>query len=156
MWQRLWFRFLQIIGRDPRGIFHYWDGQRWRNGDPIVLTRSLMSHPVFDWDADPVKIADPDPAVSMPAIEMVSNTVREIFDIPHFVNGGLTETELCQLLWAFQTYLATLKKNGSGPQTSPPPTEPMPRFPGDGFITRPESDSGSTPSESVAGLPGTL
>lgn len=155
MWQRLWFNFLQLIGRDPRGIFHYWDGRRWRNGDPIVLARGLMSHPVFDWDEHPLKVVDPDPLVSSEAIRTCSDALREIFGVVPFEDGGLTETELCRLLWDFQDYLVAVKKNGNGQQTQQPPTESPPSFPGEGYITKPDSDSGSTPSEPVSATPGT-
>lgn len=154
MWQRLWFHFLQLLGRDPRGIFHYWDGHRWRCGDPIVLARGLMSHPVFDWDSDPQKISDPDPIISSAAIGTLANTVREVFGVPSFSDGGLTEAELCNVFWGFQDYLANVKKNGSGPQMSPLPTEQWPRSPADVYPTKPESDSGSTPNEPEVVSPG--
>lgn len=155
MWQRIWFYLLQLLGCDPRGIFHYWDGRQWRSGDPIVLARGLMSHATFDWDDHPFKIDDPDLLVSSNAVKICADAVRELFGVPKFSDGGLTESELCGLLWSFQNYLAAVKKNGSGPQTPLPPTEPQPSFPGEGYITRPVSDSGLTPSDPVIATPGT-
>ncbi len=114
-----------------------------------------MSHPTFRWDKHPIDVTSSDVDVASNAIRTCAEAVTDVFGIDGLENDGLTEAERCNVLWAFQDYLASVKKNGSGPQTSPPPLDQPPRFPGDGFPTRPESDSGSTPTEPEAVLPGT-
>lgn len=169
MLRRFWFWLLCCFGRDPRGIFTFWDGQRWHRVDPIPMVRALMSDPLFCWNEHPNQTNDPNPDVAAEAIRICADAARATFGIPDFQDGGLTETECCCVLWAFMDYLAVVKKNGSGPATSPPPTAPTPSgafsdvaeldddpiFQSLPKPTKLSSDSGSMSSEPVSASAGT-
>lgn len=149
---RFWFWLMSLCGRDPRGIFWFWDGRRWRGVDPIATTRLLLTDPEFSWEETPLLTNDDDPVVVTEALQACAAAARRAFGIKPFEEGGLTEAECCRILFAFRDYLGDLKKNGSGPQTSPEPT-------GATFSaespTKSGSDSGSTGKESDSSEPGT-
>lgn len=155
MLMRLWFCLLQLLGRDPRGIFWYWNGRTWQSADPIVAARSLLSDPEFSWDETPALTDDQDPAVVVEAVRISAGAARRAFGLKSIEDGGLTETECCRILWAFRQYLGAVKKNGSGPPTSPEPTGATPSEAAS--ATNAGSVSGSTATEldsSGLGTPG--
>lgn len=152
MWFRFKLWFLQLLGRDPRGLFRFWNGRRWVSVDPLPAARVLMTHQKFDWNKTPKLTNDDDPETVSEAIQTSAEAARDAFGIPAFTAGGLTETECCRILWAFMDYMTDLKKNGSGPPTSPEPTAPRPL--GES-ATNAESVSGSIGSELVFNEPGT-
>lgn len=103
-----------------RGIFRYWDGERPRAADPLVVLQFFAKHPTFRLDHHPAFAAEGD--VDAQRITVVA--VREAFGAtPYSFDGfgdhGLTDEETMELLSAFAEYLNALKKNGSQPATSP-------------------------------------
>jgi hypothetical protein len=144
--------FLTWLGRDVRGVFRFWNGRHWVGIDPIPAARVLFTHPDFSWEQTPKLIEDDDPVEAAEGIRICAEAAREAFGIKPYLEGGLTEAECCTVLWGFRDYLGELKKNGSGPQTSPEPTgatssEESP--------TNAASASGSTGNESDSSGPGT-
>lgn len=126
---RLWLWFLQCLGFDPRGIFRYWDGKRYRNGDPMEMARNLWSVNITRQLAPGIPgIEEPfDSAVSRKLIASgigmqiqqgyaeVDYAVRTAWGIQPLSQGGLTEEECDRLLLRFERYLGDVKKNGNPP-----------------------------------------
>lgn len=119
-----------------RAIFRYWDGKRWRSADPLVAARRLITHETFDWETHP---ALAEAADDFEALQITVDAVREVFDVPAFESGGLTQAECVELLGDFTEYLHGVKKNTSPSPISSPPTDPV--F---ASTTNSSPDSGST------------
>ena len=131
-------------------LFRYWDGVRFVRADPFVLMRRLLTSGEFDPDSDLKKLELPDPKLVVKTLENISSAVRNIFDIPQFQDGGLSELECVNLLKTFIEWADQLKKNGATKQishTSTPvavntdgsaPETPM-REPSDSIATESES-----------------
>lgn len=115
-WQRLWRRL--PLGED-RFIFRYWDGRRQRRADPLEVFRGFFSHPNFDLETDPDLVFAEDLRISLEASARLTTAVRDILQVPPFAEGGLTEAECLRLWQDFFAYTHAVKKNGSGPPTSP-------------------------------------
>lgn len=159
---RLWIFILQALGFNPRGLFIFWDGRRYRRVDPMVIARNLWAAQVAK-EVSPGKF-EPMPFESLESLKLVKSAVgtkiqqgyaeiaeavREAFELRHFENGGLSENE-CQLLLArFEDYLGDVKKNGSNSPTGSDSTNASP----DGSATNSNSDSGSTSTDSVYVMP---
>lgn len=132
-----------------RAIFRFWDGERKRSIDPMVVYRRLNDHPRFDWDSDPKlfeNIGDERPLIRQAAENAIQKCVeatRDAFEVRAFDGiggGGLTEVETMSLFESFCGYMGVLKKNTDQPQTSQPSTDS--RNP-NGSHTKNSSDSGS-------------
>lgn len=120
-------RFFLGLFIDRRGdSFAYFDGQRKRRADPFATYRRLKSHPSFDWSSDPAtaqaEIANPD-ETSFESFDRTVAAVRDVFGVPAFEAGGLTDEGCVFLLAEFGDYVADEKKNGNRPPTLPPSTE---------------------------------
>ncbi len=164
MLRTLWIWILQCLGFDPRGIFSFHDGFRWRRVDPMVVARRLWSVSVkqaeipgltspdvaFDMDTSRKLIASGIGSQIQQGYAEISQAVREAFQIPDLEQGGLTEIECDELLGKFNTYLGDVKKNGSGKPISSPSTDSIPA---EESATSSESDSGSTSTDSNSGQP---
>lgn len=149
---RLWFFVLRLFGQDPRGIFWIWDGRGWKGIDPLVAARSLLNDPEFDWEATPVLTNDEDPKTVADALRICAEAARRAFGLRDITAGGLTEAECCRVLFSFRDYLGDVKKNGSGPPTSPEPTGATPS---ETSAPSADSASGSTGIASDSNEPGT-
>ena len=141
MWTRFWLWLLTQLGQDPRGLFVFFDGRRWRSIDPLQAARELFSHPEFDWDETPQLLVTGRSTVQLEAFRLIGNAVRTVFQIPVVGSGGLTERECLDLLTGFRAYLGDVKKNGSLFLILPDSTDSMSA---DGSTTKPGSDCGST------------
>lgn len=133
-----------------RAIFRYHDGVKERAGDPLAIYRALRALPDFEWEADAkgVDRGDEDSIRrTLAAIRHPSTFAAKPFDGDTLT--GMTDGETLNLLSQFVWYLESLKKNGSGPQTSPAVTEPTASSGAMDLnsATKPVSDSGSTSSE---------
>lgn len=120
-----WLR-TKLINR-RRAIYRYWDGKRFRRADPMVLYRSLMSHPKFDLSTHPQFIDE-----NQEDRDITLSAIRDVFGVKAFdglTGEGLTEEETVQLLWAFVSYCTAKKKSVSPSPTSPPATESNPSGP---------------------------
>lgn len=153
MWTRFWQWLLTRLGQDPRGLFVFFDGHRWRVIDPLQAARDLFSHPEFDWDETPKMLMTGQATVELEAFRLIGSAVRTVFGIPTVESGGLTERECLDLLTGFRQYLGDVKKNGSLFQTSSDSTE---QHSADGSPTKPASDSGLTAAEPSCEPPGSL
>jgi hypothetical protein len=130
-----------------RAVFSFWDGHCVRRCDPMVVIRSLKSHPTFDWSTTPKLLTASNEEIALEAMTLTVDAVRTAFSIdPPNVDGvGLTELECVDLLSAFVGYLGTVKKKANTGQTWPTSTESE-SFPDDEAELTPSlnSDSGST------------
>lgn len=123
---------LSIWFGDRREIFAYFDGEKKRRADPMVLLRGVITHKEFNLERHLPEIAEGD----LNATDICVRMMREIFDLEEFDDGvGLTERETVDLFWNFVGYLDSLKKSTSEMPTlqqpsdqefSPPPSEESP------------------------------
>lgn len=150
-WLKNWRRERSIRSR---AIFRFHDGEKERSVDPLAIFRALRSLPDFDWETDAkgVERGDDDSIVRTLA------AIRQTFGVKPFDADkltGLTDGETLNLLSEFVWYLESLKKNGSGPQTSPEPTDSMPPLGSteSDSTTKPASGSGSTSNEPNSAAP---
>jgi hypothetical protein len=155
MWTRFRLWLLTRLAFDPRGVFRFFDGRRWRTVDPLTTARAFLSHPKFDWDETPQLLVVPRATEQLTTVQVIDAAVREVFQIPPFAAGGLTELECVDLLSKFRQYLGNVKKNGSLFPISPVSMESEPSD----EVTippRPGSASGSTPIEPLPAQPGSI
>lgn len=178
MLYRLWIWFLQCLGFDPRGLFAYFDGQRIRHVDPIVIARELWSVKIKQSEKIPdvnglpnvssltMTMAVPelpfDAAESRKLIatgigtqmaqgyDEIAQAVRIAFNVRPLNAGGLSELECSTLLDRFEDYLGDVKKNGSGKPIKSPSTDSLPE---DEFSTSNESGFGSISTDSNSEQP---
>ena len=149
MWA--WFtRWLR--GNSQRNIFRYWDGRRYKLGDPLVLFRTILNDGDFAWDVTPALMeleGDTDDVLRtrLEAMQVASDMVRRVFGIRPLADRGLTDKECLALLWEFEHYVGAVKKNGRSNPISPPSTESSP------LEQKPGSDCGSTESGVEPGIP---
>lgn len=115
-------------------IFVYWDGERERRADPLVLWRKIWNHPECNLQPDYKMAANPTRQDGQPmfpremvlaAEDRIFALIREVFDVKQFTENspGLTVTKTEDLLVAFLEYMDELKKKRSPPQTPLPPTD---------------------------------
>ena len=162
MFRRFYVWFLQCLGFDPRGIFSFHDGKRWRHVDPIVVARRLWSVEVPDSSIPTVKgpnvpfESDNSRALIRSGIGTqvargygeVAFAVRDAFQVPELTDGGLTEVECDELLEKFENYVGDLKKNGNGLPTSPTSSDSTGQS-----STNSESDASTTSTEHLFVMP---
>ena len=115
-----WF-FARVLNRH-RLLFRFWNGSRFVSADPFILFRRLINTDKFDVENDLKKLKIPDPKIIAEKIGFISEGIREIFDVPPYEKGGLTELECVQLLMEFSTFLDRVKKNGASSLISLPST----------------------------------
>lgn len=113
--------FRRILN-NHRMLFRYWNGIRYVSADPFVITRAMLNTTTFDVENDLKKINIPDARVISSTIEVIAKGVREIFSIPPFEKGGLTELECISLLFSFNDFMDRVKKNGA---LNPISSQPM-------------------------------
>ena len=106
-----------------RLLFRFWDGSRFVSSDPFILFRKLINTDKFDVEEDIKKLRIPDPKIVSEKIGFIAEGIREIFDLPPYEKGGLTELECVQLLIEFSTFLDRVKKNGASSLISLPPIQ---------------------------------
>ena len=136
-----------------RGIFRFWDGQRYRAVDPFVILANIEADHELNLELDSALVLAGDSA----AIARTVRATRRAFGVKDFASGGLLEAECLELIGDFYDFLGALKKNTSASPTLSPPTQesssastdPLPS-PG-----KSSSDSPKTPSEAnCASQPG--
>lgn len=106
-----WF-FARVLNRH-RLLFRFWNGSRFVSSDPFILLRKLLNTDKFDAEMDLKKLEIPDPKIVTEKIGFIAEGVREIFELPPYEKGGLTELECVQLLMEFSSFLERIKKNGA-------------------------------------------
>lgn len=140
-----------------RGIFHFWDGTRNRNIDPLAAWEVWRSTKLPMMEV--LRAAD---AGDGQAQNDVVEITRQMFGVKEYnpeTGEGLTRDELNGLLATYLRFVGELKKKPSPWQTQLPLSEPAAEpaqsstFPDS--TTLPESESTSPPSESSAAEPTT-
>lgn len=101
-------------------LFRFWNGTKFVSADPFVLLRKLVNTDKCDIDEDLKKLKIPDPKIVTNTISNIAEGVREIFEVPAFENGGLTELECVQLVMEFMGFTERVKKNGASSLISSP------------------------------------
>jgi hypothetical protein len=146
MWNFIsnWF-FARVLNRH-RLLFRFWDGSRFVSSDPFILFRKLINTDKFDVEEDIKKLRIPDPKIVSEKIGFIAEGIREIFDLPPYEKGGLTELECVQLLIEFSTFLDRVKKNGASSLISLPPIQGNQEVPVAGSVdqTATKENSAST------------
>lgn len=114
------------------------------------MLRKLLNTDKFDAEMDLKKLEIPDAKIVTEKIGFIAEGVREIFSLPPYEKGGLTELECVQLLMEFSEFLERIKKNGTSKLILLPPTgnpaATVNDLPGQSS-TKESSDSISTPAE---------
>lgn len=138
----LFFRWLFGGRQASRQIFRFWDGQRDRAADPLVIYRAIETDPQFNVEVDSALLEAGDSEATVRAV----GAVQRAFGVKDFDHGGLLESEALALLVEFYEFLALLKKSTSDTPTSSAPTESAFSDPALSN-TSSLSGSGKTPSE---------
>lgn len=154
MLTRFWIWCLTKLGFDPRGLFVFFDGRRWRSVDPLEVARALFTHSTFDWDETPQLLRTGQALTQLEAFRVIGIAVREVFQIRPVSAGGLSDHECLELLSAFRSYLGDVKKNGSLFPISPDSSESLPPVDKTTWPMKPDSGSGLTPNAASLAPPG--
>jgi hypothetical protein len=105
-----------------RNIFKFYDGEKLRGVDPLLVWRLIMTHPDFNPEVHGPAFDKGD----VEAWKIVLKCARDAFEIPPFTETGkpgLTEQELSSLFKRFLAYCDDLKKSFETSQPSLPSTE---------------------------------
>lgn len=147
---------LDLWEPQQREIYHYFDGQKVRNADPMPLFRR-MKDVSTDLEIE-FKVARSGMKGADEHYQKAVQRIRGIFDVKPLEEGGLTEIECVELFTHFWNYSGGVKKNLPPPSTPSPGTSddtppstgpaPVPASP-----TPPSSDSGSTAAAATTGPP---
>ena len=108
--------------RRRRQLFRYFDGDRMRRADPLVLLAAIDQDPEYVPDKTPYFIA----AGQQDAIDVSIRMVNRVFGAQPYDDEtgiGLTTNEAMSLFSQFMTWLDGLKKNTSATPTPPPSTD---------------------------------
>lgn len=136
-----------------RKIYHFWNGKDLIKVDPMPVYKRLMSvAPELSID---LKVASSISKDARTAHDAAIKTVRNIFSITPYEEGGLTEAEAMDLLDHFYNFCQGLKKKARMIPT--PPTETSASSTptvADTPTTESGLASGSTEKESSTAEPG--
>lgn len=137
---------LDVYMPSERLIFQYYDGtDTVRAADPMTLHGRFMD--VRAELVTDLKVAESEHRDARKCRAAATRTMHAIFGTKPFEEGGLTQLEVESLMDQFLDYCASIKKNSSGPPTSPEGTSPpSPSGSGASPPTASASDSGSTAS----------
>ena len=133
-----------------RLLFRFWNGSRFVSSDPFILLRKLLNTDKFDAETDLKKLEIPDAKIVTEKIGFIAEGVREIFELPPYEKGGLTELECVQLLMEFSEFLERIKKNGTSKLILLPSTETQEATANSSAVkndTKENSASSLTPAE---------
>lgn len=111
MLARFWLWVLSFLGLDPRGIFVFYDGRRWRRVDPFVIYRAIYEVDGFDPDTSLAKLNQGETRQKLKQIAIVADAVRRVFQVNTLNGGGLTDLECADLLSDFFEFADDLKKS---------------------------------------------
>lgn len=104
MWLLSWF----FRGERSRLIYHFWDGQKFRKIDPLVVWRVLDTHPEFSH-----RLHSEYAWKNYEDMAVLTKAVRDAFLLPVYDGvNGLTEAELYNLYHEYMNYAYAVKKNG--------------------------------------------
>jgi len=122
-----------LFGARRRQIFKFYDGIRSRTADPLHVWAMLQSDPKLEMERHVKELKSPLDQVSATALLVIEAAVRRAFEVPQFVDGGLTAQECVELLLAYDLWLADQKKTSNPSRISPQPMDSCPL--GSGSIT---------------------
>ncbi len=122
----LWYWLLAALGYDPRGIYSFYDGRRWRRIDPLATYLRLFDIPGFDPEQVLAELRGLDGNQRAKKLIDVSAAVRTAFGVKSLDDGGLTALECVELLSDFVGYAEDLKKNIEPTQNWDPSTDSLP------------------------------
>lgn len=136
-----------------RLIYKYWDGEKEVLADPIVLYRRIMSK-AAELDADMSAAKFPGFEKAEEAHASLVSKLQKLFKVRPMAEGGLTDTQLEELLDHFLAYCDWLKKK---PLTTPTCVGETSASSDSSSVENPAttnmSASGSTESEPSTALP---
>jgi hypothetical protein len=147
----LWNRITAYFFRRRRQTFRFFDGQRWRRGDPFRIWRALENHDRLDMES---MHQDVDAGVE-PACTIAMEAICEVFEVERYnseTGRGMLDWELSNMLAMFIYYISDLKKKqspgsmpssptGSECSTSPEPPEKTGNSSADSYSTPREQKS---------------
>jgi hypothetical protein len=113
--------------KQERMIFEFWDGEKRRKVDPLVVQRALVSDKDFDLEIELKHIAASTP-LAVEAMENIIRGIRAAFKIKSLDDGGLTDSECLAVMVQFGTWMGDVKKKLLPFQTSVKLTD-FPGFP---------------------------
>lgn len=90
-------------------IYHYWDGQKMRSVDPVKVYKKMAE--VGQELSANIRVSTSPSKGAAKAYESVVKSIRGIFDLQSFEEGGLTEIDTVGLLDHFLIFCGRLKKN---------------------------------------------
>ena len=134
---------LDLFQPHERRIFTYWNGKEKVQADPMVLYKKIMEvGPSLGID---MKVAGSLSKDNIKAHHKMIATMRDIFSVAPFEQGGLLQDEVEDLFFQFMEFNDFLKKNSRQAATSVPETSAAtPPSPAADQGTQSGSDSGST------------
>ena len=110
-----------------RAIYPFYNGVKLVKVDPLPLYKAVMSKGA-ELSVD-MKVSLSPMKDNVKAHNNLVKSIREIFSVKSFEEGGLTETETIDLLSDFLDWCDSVKKNLNPIQTTPvetlPPTKPI-------------------------------
>lgn len=130
-----------------REIFQFWDGRRDRRADPLATWRGYLTHKTFNLQIHPALVESGD----VEAIGVVAAATRDVFGVPSFEDGGLTEQECLELTVQFFSWIDEVKKNTRILPTSRPLTEPQTSDTSSGSKSADSPSTSSVPSSEPPG-----
>ena len=105
-----------------RAIYKYWDGQKYVDEDPMLISRRMAEvAPELKID---LTVADSPSKDAAKAAVMAVQKARKIFNVKAFAEGGLLEDELWELFNSFLEWRNGVKKNLKKSVTSVTATPP--------------------------------
>lgn len=138
-----------------REIFRFWDGEKERGVDPLVIWTNLWGDDSIDVDVEFKRIANNELESTVEVVKAARNWFSiKPFTVTDSGEEGLTDLEVCDVLRDFLTFVNEIKKK-RGPLPMPSRLL-LPQPPGSPSITPPSAASSSTPSVSPADEPTTI
>ncbi|MDO8671340.1 MAG: hypothetical protein Q7O66_07900, partial [Dehalococcoidia bacterium] len=149
------FQGVAIYNPGERLIYCYFDGKTTRQADPLVLFKKQRQvWPELSTDlkvATSQLLGDKD---TIPAHQRAVGLMRWIFDVKNFDDGGLTDSEIEDLLYHFLEYSDILKKDSPPSPTLSTPMGGLNGSSADDQHTLNSTDSGSVGGEPISNEPG--
>lgn len=137
-----------------QNIYHYWDGERKRSVDPMVIYKKYMAK--ADVFKHHITLAKSMHSQSAKGQDDLMAEICLLFDVKRYEEGkgGLTEDSLAALFNHYFEYNETVKKNTRPSTTTPKgPSPSSPPSPGKDPVTKPATDSGSTGTADASDSP---
>lgn len=142
---------VEVYRPKERMIYAYFDGEKEVKADPLALFKKVAA--VGPELSVSLKVSRSLSKDAAKASDEADASIRQLFGVKPFGEGGLTEVECLQLLDHFMAYCDDLKKKGSPSPTSSTPTGASPSTSDGAPTTQTSSPSGSTNGAPSTGAP---